>query len=241
MLYVTNQSTVVSDDDVALMTRACAHQLRYHAEPVWGRRAVPVVFVPKSAVPAAAPGSVVIAVLDDSDQADALGWHTEDSGDVEYGRVFAKPVLDNGGDALTAQLSVASVLSHEVLEWFVDPHCNLYAGRGDGTAVAVEVGDPVESDSYPVNVKRADGTVVPVTLSNFVTPAWFDPQASAGERLDWMGRCTAAFEMTSGGYTIVMAEGQVSQKFGDDYPEWRKPAKLADTSRTARRVPAAAA
>src|SRR5215469_10773978 len=130
MINVVNKSTVVTDDDVKVMVRAVAHQLR-----------------------------------DDAAQQDALGWHTENQGEVIFGRVFARPVLSNGGDALTKPLSVATVLSHEVLETFCDPYCNLWADNGSGTAYALEVADPVESDSYPVAVPGRGE----VTVSNFVT------------------------------------------------------------------------
>lgn len=129
-VVVVNKSTKVTEAQVKAMTRACATQLRYHASPAWGLHTVPVTYAANETL--APPGSWVLAVLDDSDQADALGWHTEDQGDLVYGRVFASPVLDNGGDVLTKPLSVASVLSHEVLETFVDPHVNLWADDGKG-------------------------------------------------------------------------------------------------------------
>lgn len=230
-LYVVNQSTSVSNADVQAMTRACAHQLRYDAAPFFGLAPMPVTYISASNLKAqAAPGSWVISVLDDPDQADALGWHTEDQGDLIYGRVFAKPVLDNGGDALTKALSVASVLSHEVLETFADPRCNLWADGGRGVLVAYEICDPVESDSYSVAVSGKN-----VTVSNFVTPSWFDPNASSGDKFDYLGNVSEPFEMTKGGYIVEMKEGKVSQQFGEHYPEWRKETKKADTARAARR------
>ena len=182
-IVVTNQSTEVSDAEVQTMTRAVAAQVKLHAAPLWTLEPAPVTYLPKQSLQAAPPGSWVIAVLDDADQADDLGWHTEQQGDVVYGRVFARPVLQNGGDALSKQLSVASVLSHEVLEVFVDPHVNLWADAGNGTAYSYEVCDPVESGSYPIRIDSID-----VTVSNFVTPHWFDPQASGTEQLD---KCTS--------------------------------------------------
>lgn len=233
MLTVINKSTLVTDADVRLMVRACASQLRYHAAPLWGLAPVPVVYLPeRDAAPA---GAWVIAILDDPDQADALGWHTENQGDVVYGRVFARPVLDNGGDALSKKLSVASVLSHEVLETFVDSHCNLWADTTQGLAVAYEVCDPVESDSYPVVLRDSHGQQVAVTVSNFVTPHWFDIQAGAREQFDWMGTVTGPFQMTPGGYVVTLNEGNVNQVFGDEYPEWRKATKQIDVARSARR------
>lgn len=220
-IVVVNSSTLVSDADVRHMTRAVAKQVKLHACPLWDKAPIPVVF--SSSVQDAAPGMWVIAILDDPDQADALGWHTEDQGDLVYGRVFARPALDN-------QVSVSSVLSHEVLETLVDPNANLWADDGHGLLTALEVCDPVESDSYSISVSGQ-----PVQVSNFVTPAWFDSMAAIGEQFDYLGSVSSPFTMTAGGYMVNLSEGQVSQQFGSQYAEWRKLTKT-DTSRTARRV-----
>lgn len=226
LITVVNKSTLVTNAQVQMMVRAVAYQLRYHCAPAWAMIPTPVVFSLSEAT--APPGSWVIGILDNADQAGVLGWHSEANG-VVYGRVFAKPVFDNGGDALTKPLSVASVLSHEVLETFVDPACNRYADRGDGVAIAVEVGDPVESDSYVIKV---DTTAV--TVSNFVTEKWFDPQAKQG--FDYLGRCTAPFQLARGGYVIQVAEGAVTSVFGEAYPEWRVATKQSPLSRSSRRT-----
>jgi hypothetical protein len=230
VITVVNKSTRCTDADVQTMTRACAAQVQQHAAPLWGQVPIPVVYAQNEQV--APPGSWVIAVLDDPDQARALGWHTENQGDLIYGRVFAAPVLDNGGAVLTGNLTVSSVLSHEVLETLVDPHVNLWASDGAVAAYAVEVADPVESDSYTIAVPGAGD----VAVSNFVTPHWFDPQASTSEQFDYLGNVSKPFQMTKGGYVVLMKEGKQQEKFGDAYPEWRKATKKADTSRYARRT-----
>lgn len=229
MITVINQATRVTNSDVALMTRACWTQLRDHAAPRWRLTPMPVVYATDAS--AAPPGSWVIAVLDNSDQANALGYHDVTQNDVVYGKVFAAPVLDNGGNALTAPLSVASVLSHEVLETFVDPACNGWRDTLRGYSIALEVGDPVESDSYAIPV---DGT--PVTVSNFVTEKWFDPFATRRSGgFDYLNRCTAPFQMTRGGYIIKMTDGKVTQQFGEHFPEWKRAGKEFKLARTARR------
>ncbi|MER5635679.1 hypothetical protein ABT095_01840 [Kitasatospora sp. NPDC002227] len=230
VITVVNKSTRVTDDDVKTMTRACATQVQRDAAPAWGKAPIPVVYAASEAE--APPGAWVIAVLDDSDQAGALGWHTESEGNLIFGRVFAAPVLDHGGRVLSGELSVSAVLSHEVLETLVDEHVNLWADDLNGSAYAYEVGDPVESDSYEVDVTG----VGPVAVSNFVYPAWFDPQAGGGRKFDQMGKVTAPFQMTKGGYVVIRREGKEEQHFGDRYPEWKKTAKLADTSRSQRRL-----
>ncbi|MFE7394311.1 hypothetical protein [Streptomyces sp. NPDC057582] len=229
MITVVNKSTLCADEQVLNMARACALQVAHDAAPQWGQVPIPVVFLENEQQ--APPGAWVIAVLDDEEQADALGWHTEDQGDKIYGRVFARPILANGGDVLSRPLSVASVLSHEVLETLVDPHVNLWADAGNGTGYALEVCDPVESDSYPIAVAGVGN----VTVSNFVTPHWFDPQAADYDQFDFTGRVHKPFELTDGGYVIIRQEGKIAQQFGAGYPDWRKAMKRVDTARSARR------
>lgn len=228
-IFVVNQSTEVRSGDVQLMARACAAQVRHHAAPLWGLAPIPVVYLPSHHD--APPGSWVISVLDDPDQANALGWHTEDQGDVIYGRVFARPVLDNGGSVLSGgPVTVSSVLSHEVLETLVDPHVCSWSMEADGTLWATEVCDPVEAGQYVLNS---------VMVSDFVTPAFFDSQAAAGSQLSWLSAVQRPFTLDSGGYAVVLPPGHKvpTEIFGETYPEWRKATKRVDTGRSARRHP----
>ena len=227
MIAVVNQSTLINDDEAYKMALACDFQVRHHAAPAYGV-VPPVVRYLKSASEAP-PGSWVLGIFDDADQAGDLGWHTEGPDGQVYGRVFVRPVLNNGGGILMSELSVCSVLSHEVLESFGDPHCNLWADTGRGTCYAYELADPVESDSYMVSV----GSVM-ATVSDFVLPAWFDPQAPSGP-FDFMGLLKAPCEVRRTGYVIAMTSGTVSDVWGEKYPQWRKATKLSDSSRTARR------
>jgi hypothetical protein len=226
MITVVNKSKLVTNGDVQLMTRACWKQLRDHAAPAWRMWPMPVVYAASEA--SAPPGSWVIGIFDDADQAGVLGWHWEQNG-VIFGRVFARPVLDNGGDALHKPLSVSSVLSHEVLETFVDPSCNRMADMDGRVAIALEIGDPVESDSYIVRVSGHD-----VTVSDFVTEAWFDPQSHGP--YDYLNLCSKPFQLRPGGYYIRYSEGGAQPVYGHRYPEWRKKTKKTELARSARRV-----
>lgn len=110
--------------------------------------------------------------------------------------------------------SVSSVLSHEVLEMFIDPNCNLWANDGHGKAYSFEVCDPVEAPTYVVNG---------VSVSNFVTPAWFDPLSDhATAQYDKLGNLKAPFSILKGGYVVYEAAGAEHQQYGDDFPAWRK-------------------
>lgn len=233
ILCAVNNSTLVTSQQVYDMSLLWDYQARHHVAPAWGVWPPQVTYL-KAASDAPA-GSIVVAVLDNSDQAGDLGYHSEGPGGVQFARVFAEPVLQNGGNVFTNQLSVCSVGSHEVIEAILDPACNRWADAGGGTAIAIEGGDPVESDSYEITVGSGPGAVTG-TVSNFVLPRWFDPEAPAGSQFDWMSLTSSPFEVRPTGYVITMSEGNVSQQFGDQYPGWRRSIKDTNLSRTYRRL-----
>lgn len=218
-IYVVNKSTLVSAADAQAMTIAVDRQMVTDVEPVWNLPRTPVTFTntpPRSAR--------VIALVDTADDPEALGYHTE-VGAIQSGVVGCKPELDQGARPLTGPYSVSSVLSHEVLEMAVDPRCNLWADTGKGFLVAYEVGDPVQSDHYDIGG---------VTVSNFVYPAWFDPNTPRGTKLDRLGTLRTPFTMSKGGYWIQMRNGQATQKFNEHMPAWLVAAKQHHATRTHR-------
>jgi hypothetical protein len=231
LIAILNQSTLVSNADAAAMTEAAAAQVRFDAAPIWDRAPAAVVFyTDPSAVPAAAHGIAIVDTIQDQPQG-VLGFHTEDQGGKLWGVVAAKPELDNGAKVTTGDWSVSSVLSHEVLEMFIDPNCNLWANDGQGSAYSLEVCDPVEAPSY---------TVKGVSVSNFVTPSWFDPLASATAQFDKLGQLHAPFSILKGGYVVYESAGKEQQRFGDQFPQWRREMKAGPLARTRRRLAQAA-
>ena len=227
LIAILNQSTLVTDADAATMTQAIASQIRYDAAPLWDRAPAAVVFyTDPSAVPAAAHGIALVDTIQDQPQG-VLGFHTEDQGGKLWGVVAAKPELENGAQVTTGDWSVSSVLSHEVLEMFIDPNCNLWANDSNGSAYSFEVCDPVEAPSY---------TVKGVSVSNFVTPSWFDPLAPATAQFDKLGQLHAAFSILKGGYLVYETAGKEQQKFGHEFPDWRRQMKAGPLARTRRRL-----
>lgn len=221
-IVIRNVSKRATDADIDTATRAVAAQMRYDAAPAWNR-AIPVVVRYPRTLPSP-PGAYEIVVADNPDVANALGYHYEEGGAVK-GRVFVDPVLDNHGAVLTGALSVSSVLSHEVLEAWGDPDCNYWAASDDGVLHAMELCDAVEADSYG----RAG-----VAVSDFLLPAWFDPQAKGAT--NYLRTLTAPFALRRGGYEVQLANGQVREVFGAQYDRLRLAAKDTDLSRTARRM-----
>lgn len=232
LIAILNQSTLVADADVATMTEAIATQVQLDVAPIWDRAPAAVVFYTgPAAVPAAAHVIAIVDTIQDQPQG-VLGFHTEGQGAQMLGVVAAKPELDNGGQVTTGDWSVSSTLSHEVLEMFVNPNCNLWANDGQGSAYSFEVCDPVEAPTYVVNG---------VSVSNFVTPAWFDPQAGNTAQFDMERHLTAPFSLLKGGYLVYESAGTAQQKYGDEFPEWRKEMKTGQLARTRRRRAQAAA
>jgi hypothetical protein len=227
LIAILNQSTLVSDADAETMTRAIAAQIRQDVAPLWDRAPAAVVFYadPKE-VPPGAHGVAIVDTIHDQPKG-VLGFHTEDQGGKLWGVSAAKPELDNGAALMTGDWSVSSILSHEVLEMFVDPNCNLWANDSKGSSYSCEVCDPVEAPSYTVN---------DVSVSNFVTPAWFDPLAPATAQFDKLGLLHEAFTVLKGGYIVYESAGQEKQSFGDGFPGWRKQMLTGPLSRPSRRM-----
>jgi len=226
LIAILNQSKLVSDADAATMTQAVAEQVRFDAAPLWDKAPAAVIFYKDpSAVPEGAHGIALVDTIEDQPKG-VLGYHTEDQGGKLWGVVAAQPELDNGGKATTGDWSVSSVLSHEVLEMYVDPNCNLWANDNKGKVYSYEVCDPVEAPTYEVKG---------VSVSNFITPAWFDPLASATARFDKLGLLKSAFSLLKGGYIVSASAGKESQQFGAEFPDWRKQMKAGPVARTRRR------
>jgi hypothetical protein len=234
LISVINQSKRVSDADVAAIVTALGTQLSRDYAPLFGL--VPALeAVAKGHTPN--PEGFPLHLLDVPDDPNALGYHT-----AELAKVFANPILDNGGAVLAGANSIAVTISHEILETLGDSPANKWADMPDGSDVAYELCDPVEGDSYDING---------VSVSNFALQAWFDPSAESGSRFDFLGKLSKAFSMTAGGYMIVRTEpGQISQSFahvatehlaglekyavtdrvhivaGADFPTWKLPGKI---------------
>ena len=158
--------------------------------PAWGRDAA-LAFIPSGSQPAS--GSWWLVILDNSDQAGALGYHDLTSEGLPLGKVFAATDKQFGANwTVTA--------SHELLEMLADPDVNLTAfvqfGETTARLYAYEVADACEADSYGYKIGN---TVV----SDFVYPAWFESFALAGTQLDQQRQIQSPFELLPGGYISI--------------------------------------
>lgn len=221
------KSSHLSNADAVKIAGAVSRQLRLHFAPTWNRTTPGVAFVADEAH--LLPGQFPIYFFDNADVAGALGYHDVTPAGLPYGRVFVETVLINNGTISTGSNSVSVCASHEALELAGDEYCNQYAQANDGYSYAIELGDPVENDSYVMN-----GT--DISVSNFVLPDFFNQTPEDGAHFDYMGRLSAPFQMTAGGYLIRMKDGKITQVFGENYPEWKLPGKQHPAARSARRM-----
>src|SRR4051812_6141869 len=93
------------------------------------------------------------------------------------------------------------VFGHELWEMVVDPDLDRWAGpMPDGSRYAVEVADPVQRSSRRVEADLF-GRTRTVEISNWVTPAWFDPTAT-GVPFDDMRLVKRPLDILDGGYQV---------------------------------------
>lgn len=190
-----------------------------------------------------------VYILDTSDVQGALGYHDTTS-DIPYGKCFAKTTLTYGGGVLMSpskKATVSQCIAHEVFELLIDPVCNGWWDVGDGkTLFAREVCDPVEDNDLIVSVVTKPAVIPPnpwgkqnigtpavtaqVTLSDWILPAWSDPQNTRGP-FNYMGTLKRPFSLDKGGYGIKLTVGDVgivtAMSFGTEVTDEKKEQYLA--------------
>src|SRR5262245_16127811 len=132
---VINASTAVDDNIVRQCVPAFQKQVHEHLAPSWGVDADLTFFTASQQPPA---GYWWLVILDNSDQAGALGYHDLTDEGMPLGKVFAKTDEVYGYNwTVTA--------THELLEMLIDPNINLTVfdqrDPETGTLYAYEVCD----------------------------------------------------------------------------------------------------
>jgi hypothetical protein len=187
-IAVVNQSTVVTDAQLAPVIEALKIQVVRDFAPEWGCTAKLVRFTAAQAA-SVPPGYWQIVLFDDSDSPGALGYHDITASGQPLGKVFAKTTMADG-------LNWTVTLSHELLETLADPFVNIACEADNASGVptrfyAREVGDAPEDDS--------DGYLINgVLVSDFVYPAWFMPGMPGP--YDFQKKITGPFQLLAGGY-----------------------------------------
>jgi hypothetical protein len=190
-ISVINESTVLADTDVVPVVAALQKQVTNDFFPAWGTDAE-LTLVPKGTQPAS--GSWWLVLLDDTDQANALGYHDLTSEGLPIGKAFV--VSD-----LKAGTSWTVTASHELLEMLGDPNINLTVfvqnTNTAGILYAYEVCDACEDDSLGYKIDN-------ILLSDFVYPGWFESFRTEGStQFDRMKKMQLPFQLLVNGYIGV--------------------------------------
>lgn len=191
---VLNRSSVLSDADAAKIVMALQSQATRDFAKVWGIDAR-LNFVPTTST-TGWQGKWNLVLLDTSDEANALGYHDVTPEGLPLGKVFAKTDQQYG-----ALVSVTA--SHELLEMLLDPFISLCAEDTRRRAFAAyEACDAVEADELAYDI---DG----VKVSDFVTPAYFDPTAAGrkGAVFSYKRNVHGPFALAPGGYESLYVPG----------------------------------
>jgi hypothetical protein len=185
---ILNATTTLTDAQIAPAVAALQTQITRDFAPVWHIDAH-LTFVPRGHAPMA--GSWVLSLLDNSDQAGALGYHDITAAGLPLGKAFAATDAQYG-------LSWSVTVSHELCEMLADPWINLTVFNQNtntaGRMYAYEVCDACEDDSFGYEI---NGTKV----SDFVYPSWFEGwRTPHSTKFDFGGHITQPFMLLSGGY-----------------------------------------
>jgi hypothetical protein len=234
---VLDASGLLDPSQVGSIVRAIRIQLRDHLAPAWGRTVAPEIrevqgeeWIDKDEVAVYLLGSP-------GETAGIFGAHYEKEGRAVC-RIYVRPIIVQcPGRILWAPYggtSVASVVSHEVLEAEIDTDAATWIQSNDGDEVALEVCDPDSGTAYDIQLQPG----LLVGVANFAHPAFFErTPAWIGQRLDHEGRLAHPFEPAPGGYLIRRQNGAASLVFGSrPPPSWYLGLKFQSESRTVRRL-----
>ena len=179
---ILNESTVLTKAEVATVVPALNMQLARDVEPAWGIQAR-TRLVAREGVH---PEHWVLALLDDADMANALGYHETRADGLPLGKVFVKTTKDAG-------LKWTATLSHELIEMVCDPEINLtVVDQGAGKAWCYEACDACEADALGYDIGG-------VRVSDFVYPAYFELWRTIGP-FDHQRHLTGPLTLAPGGY-----------------------------------------
>jgi hypothetical protein len=195
-----NLSTIPLGVDFANLVSAMQKFVNGVFAPVWHTPAILV------NTPAIIPGTWAMVFMNDSDVANALGYHDLTADGFPLSKIFVRTTLSAGE-------KVSVTASHELAEMLVDPATNLCAMDEKGVIYAYETADAVEESFFYIDS---------ILMSNFVFPSWFEGfRKPNSDRFDFLGKVKAPFQLASGGYSIIFQNGRWGQIFGSKEKEQR--------------------
>ena len=185
---LVDQSGKIPFEQLAHAAAAMGLQVQRDLGPIWNIQATVSALASPNAIPAGVWPVFIVAELPPTEG----GFHM-----TQHNQPYAKVAVGPGW-------TIAA--SHEVLEMLVDPSGSRLvastaievSGKNIRDAngkfeYLVEICDPSEADPFSY-------TIDDVQVSDFYTPHFYDPVASAGVRYSFTGKVTKPRQVLSGGY-----------------------------------------
>jgi hypothetical protein len=181
-IALVSKSRSVSASSLQEVSAALQKQITRDLGPVWGIHATIDVFSTIKSIPV---GYWPIIIRDNIHQQGAGGFHS-----TRHNQPFA--LVEAGVDWIIST-------SHEMIEMLVDPSGNtpvtgdsLKPGQGR-VQYLLEACDPCEAGQFAYTING-------ITVSDFITPHFHDPVASAAVRYSFTGSVKAPRQILLGGY-----------------------------------------
>lgn len=230
-MVVIRETGMVTDQETMAWCLAFQTAYNMHFAPAWTLPTITVTYIPPGHI--IPPGVPQIVLLDNSDQASALGYHDNlGPGGVPISKIFVK-------DAIATGVDPSITFTHEGWEMGVDPNIDRTVRRtvnGVTMVIALEAADAVEDDQFAfIQSVTLDGVKYDVKISAFQTPAFFEENAP-GPHCFPPGIVTKPFELADGGYSGEYEESPVPGQWTQRFAEIASPRQIKDAhSRTMRR------
>ena len=182
-VYVINHATRISDQGVLDVLPAFQAAVSNELQRYWH---VNTALVFTTTTPPA--GASYITLQDSTNLFNALGYHDLDTNNVPFAVVGVE-------DGFGAGYNWEVTFTHELFEMLVDPYVDKWWSFRT-KSFFIEIGDPVEADQFAYLRRSATG--LPVMISDFVTPAWYN-RHKAGP-YDFHRRVKRPRQVLPGGY-----------------------------------------
>jgi hypothetical protein len=236
-LTIANVSTTIDDQSFATTVDAISTQIARDFSPLWGVTAAVSgtrLNLAGGQASVNAPADAIIYVGESSADpttgvSGVFGYHSDNYSHIPYGFVYLD-VCQQYAEPWSC------TLSHEVLELLADPTAALTvagpapAGSTDSSVYYdLEVCDPTQSDQYAING---------VTVSNFVTKAYFGIVGGPTSNTNFLNLALAPFAVRPKGYVQYEDAAGVNQINGSKVDAKRLAARniLGKHRRNARRA-----
>ncbi|UZR96497.1 hypothetical protein [Chondrinema litorale] len=184
-ISVINFTTHILDQEVLEVINAINKQIKEHFMPIWGSGKI-LKFHPTSYYPTDSKALVydpvrtenVVYLVEESTLSSVLGYHSLNASELPFGFVF------------TENEDWSVNLSNEVLELIIDPLANIFLPGPDPFNHLKTVFHAYRSCCA---VDQTNYTIEGVSVSNFVTPAYFSIGDGPGIRTDFLGIGVSSF------------------------------------------------